>query len=149
MNACTAITRNRVCGRPSRLAAVAASAVPSSNRITSSDSTWRSRSALARDRSRCRATVRAPSANAVSAAPFNGALHSTHTDPINPRPGAHCHHHASGHSVIGSRVTNSGSVGARQMGVHAAGVEECAQLLGCLSFDDESPPAPESACCRR
>ena len=86
MNACTAITRNRLCGRPRRLAAVAASAVPSSSRITSSDSTWRSRSALARERNRCRATVRAPSANAVSADPFNGALHSTHTDPMSSRP---------------------------------------------------------------
>ena len=31
-------------------------------------------------------------------------------------------------------------VGARQMCVHAAGVEECAQLLGCLSLDDGRHP---------
>ena len=31
-------------------------------------------------------------------------------------------------------------VGGRQMGVHAAGVEECAQLLRCLSLDDGRHP---------
>ena len=62
MSACTAITRSRVWGSPSLLAAVAESAEPSSSRTTRSDSTWRSRSALARERKRCRAP-RAPSAN--------------------------------------------------------------------------------------
>ena len=140
MNACTAITRNGLCGRPSRLAAVAASAVPSSNRITSSDSTWRSRSALARERNMCRATVRAPSANAVSAAPRSGAGHATHTDPMSSRPDRTATTMRPVKPMIGVGGDEQRFIGGRQMCGNAARVEECAQLLRRLSFDDGRHP---------
>ena len=140
MNAWTAITRNGLCGRPRRLAAVAASAVPSSSRITSSDSTWRSRSALARDRNRCRATVRAPSANAVSAAPRNGAEHATHTDPISSRPERTATTMRPVKPMFGVLGDEQRIVGGHQMRENATGIEECAQLLRRLSFDDGRHP---------
>ncbi len=82
----TAITCSDPGGRPRRLARLAASGVPSSSRITASDSTWRSRSALARERSRCSATVRAPSASARRAAPRSVRGVLTHTEPSCSRP---------------------------------------------------------------
>ena len=54
--------------------------------------------------------------------------------------GAHRDHHAPGHSVIGVLGDEQRLVGGRQMRVHAPGIEECAQLLGCLSFDDGGHP---------